>query len=95
MKKHNSIIFRDRAQLNPPVQGFPLLGGRYTVPGIAVVPPLNLTCYGKDYNEIGLAFDLSQKADNSTTYTKTEVDDIMKAKQNTLTFIDPMTLGCL
>ena len=36
---------------------------------------------------------LSQKADKSTTYTKTEVDDIMKAKQNTLSFIDAMNEG--
>ena len=39
----NSIIFRNPAQLNPPVQGFPLLGGGNIVPGLAVVSPFNLT----------------------------------------------------
>ena len=53
--------------------------------------------YGNDYIEIGLAVDLSQNKDTSATYTKTEVNDMMEAtdtalaaKQNTLTFIDPM-----
>ena len=49
--------------------------------------------YGNDYIEIGLAVDLRQKADKSKTYTKTEINALMKAKQNTLTFIDPMNLG--
>ena len=40
-KQQNSIRFRDPAQLNPPVQGFPLFGGGIIVPGIVVVPPLN------------------------------------------------------
>ncbi|MFM7979969.1 MAG: hypothetical protein ACKPKO_11705, partial [Candidatus Fonsibacter sp.] len=39
--KQNALIFRDPTQLNPPVQGFPLLGGGNIVPGIAVVPPLS------------------------------------------------------
>ena len=33
------------------------------------------------------------KTDRSKTYTKTEVSDIMQAKQNTLTFIYTMNLG--
>ena len=41
MEQHNSLMFRDSAQLNPPVQGFPLFGGANIVPGIAVVPPLD------------------------------------------------------
>ena len=49
--------------------------------------------YGNDYIEIGLAVDLRQKADKSKTYTQTEINALMKAKQNTLTFIDPMNLG--
>ena len=49
--------------------------------------------YGRDYVEIGLAVDLRQKADKSKTYTKNEINALMKAKQNTLTFIDPMNLG--
>ena len=49
--------------------------------------------YGNDYIEIGLAVDLRQKADKSKTYTKNEINALMKAKQNTLTFIDPMNLG--
>ena len=73
----------------------PLLGGGNIVPGIAIVPPLNLTYYGNGYIEIGLAYGLSQKADKSTTSTKTEVDDIMKAKQDTLTVIYPMNLVAL
>ena len=40
MEKQDSLIFRDPAQLNPPVQGFPLFGGANIVPGKAVVPPL-------------------------------------------------------
>ncbi|MFM7987612.1 MAG: hypothetical protein ACKPKO_50685, partial [Candidatus Fonsibacter sp.] len=58
--KQNALIFRDPTQLNPPVQGFPLLGGSNIVPGISVVPPLSLTYYGNDYIEIDV--DLSQKA---------------------------------
>ncbi|MFM7979568.1 MAG: hypothetical protein ACKPKO_09655, partial [Candidatus Fonsibacter sp.] len=46
--KQNTLIFRDPTQLNPPVQGFPLLGGGNIVPGISVVPPLSLTYYGND-----------------------------------------------
>ena len=69
-RTQNSLIFRNPAQLNPPVQGFPLLGGGNIVPGVAVVATLNLTYYGNDYIEIGLAVDLSLKADKSTTYTK-------------------------
>ena len=49
--------------------------------------------YGNDSIEIGLAVDLRQKADKSTTYTQTEINAIMKAKQNTVTFIDPMNVG--
>ncbi|MFM7978404.1 MAG: hypothetical protein ACKPKO_03730, partial [Candidatus Fonsibacter sp.] len=77
--KQNALIFRDPTQFNPLVQGFPLLGGGNIVPGIAVVPPLSLTYYGNDYIEIGV--DLSQKADKSTTYTKSEVDSIASTKQ--------------
>ena len=40
-----------------------------------------------------MAVYLSLKADRSKTYTKTEVDDIMQAKQNTLSVIYPMNLG--
>ena len=40
-EKQNSLIFRVPAQLRPPAQGFPFLGGGNIVPGIAVVPPLN------------------------------------------------------
>ena len=67
---------------------------------------MTLTYYGNDYIEIGLAVDLHQKANTSTTYTKTEVDGLLvpkasttyvdnalAAKQSTLTFIDPMHLG--
>ena len=39
--KQNALIFRDPTQLNPLVQGFPLLGGGNIVPGIAVAPQLN------------------------------------------------------
>ena len=60
--KQNALIFRDPTQLNPLVQGFPLLGGGNIVPGIAVAPPLNLTYYGNDYIEIGLVVYLSQKS---------------------------------
>ena len=81
--KQNALIFRDPTQLNPLVQGFPLLGGGNIVPGIAVVPPLSLTYYGNDYIEIGV--DLSQKADKSTTCTKSEVDSIASTKQATIT----------
>ena len=49
--------------------------------------------YGRDYIEIGLADDLRQKADKSKSYTKNEINALMKAKQNTLTLIDPMNLG--
>ena len=49
--------------------------------------------YGRDYIEIGLADDLRQKADKSKTYTKNKINALMKAKQNTLTLIDPMNLG--
>ena len=55
--------------------GFPLLHAGNIVPGIAVVPPLNMTYYGNDYIEIGLSVDLSLKADKATTYTKTETDN--------------------
>ena len=48
---------------------------------------------GRDYIEIGLAVDLRQKADKSETYTKTEINALMNAKQNTLTVIDPIDLG--
>ncbi|MFM7988535.1 MAG: hypothetical protein ACKPKO_55400, partial [Candidatus Fonsibacter sp.] len=81
--KQNALIFRDPTQLNPLVQGFPLLGGGNIVPGISVVPPLSLTYYGYDYIEIDV--DLSQKADKSTTYTKSEVDSIASTKQATIT----------
>ena len=60
---------------------------------------MNLTCYGNDDIEIGLAVDLSQNEDTSTIYTETKVNDMteakdtaLAAKQNTLTFIDPMHL---
>ena len=93
MEQQYSLMFRDPAQLNPPVQGFPLFGGGKIVPGIAIVPPLNWICYGNNFIEIGLAVYLSLKADRSKTYTKTEVDDVMQAKQSTLSFIYPMNLG--
>ncbi|MFM7988866.1 MAG: hypothetical protein ACKPKO_57095, partial [Candidatus Fonsibacter sp.] len=81
--KQNVLIFRDTTQLNPIVQGFPLLGGGNIVPGISVVPPLSLTNYGKDYIDIGV--DLSLKADKSTTYTKSEVETIASTRQATIT----------
>ncbi|MFM7986413.1 MAG: hypothetical protein ACKPKO_44585, partial [Candidatus Fonsibacter sp.] len=81
--KQNALIFRDPTQLNPLVQGVPLLGGGMIVPGIAVVRPLSVTYYGNDYIEIGV--DLSQKADKSTTYTESEVDYIASNKQATIT----------
>ena len=90
--KQNSLIFRNPAQLHPPVQGFPLLGGGIIVPAIACVSPLNWTYYGSDYIVIGLAVDLSQKEDTSTTYTKTEVNTALAATQKTQTVIDPMNL---
>ena len=40
--QHNSVIFRDPAQINPPVQYLSLLGGGNICSGVAVVPPLNL-----------------------------------------------------
>ncbi|MFM7977708.1 MAG: hypothetical protein ACKPKO_00190, partial [Candidatus Fonsibacter sp.] len=49
----------------------------------SVVPPLPLTYYGNDYIEIGV--DLSQKADKSTTDTKSDVDYIPSTKQATIT----------
>ena len=58
MQKRNSFIFRGPAQLNSPVPGFPLLGGGNIVPGVAIVPPLNVNYYGNDYIELGLAVDL-------------------------------------
>ena len=70
-KKQQTLIFKDPTQLSPPVQGFPLLGGGNIILGIAVVPPLTLTCYGNI--EIGLAVVLNQKANTATTDTKTEV----------------------
>ena len=42
-----------------------------------------------------MTVDLSQKADTSTTYTKTEFKTALAAKQKTLTFIDPMNLELL
>jgi hypothetical protein len=106
--KQASLSFKDPTQLSPPVQGFPLLGGGSIIPGIAVVPPLTLTYDGNDYIEIGLAVDLNQKANTSTTYTKTEVDGLLvteastsyvdtalTAKQNTLNVVDTMNLGTL
>ena len=36
---------------------------------------------------------IAGKTGKSTTYTKTEVDTTLTAKQNTLTFIDPIHLG--
>ena len=67
---------------------------------------MTLTYYGDDYTEIGLAVELNQKANTATRYTKTEVDGLLvtkacmsyvdtavTAKQNTLTFVDPMNLG--
>ena len=106
--KQQTLIFKDPTQLSPPVQGFPLLGGGNIIIGIAVVPPLTLTYYGNDYIEFRLAVDLNQKANTATTYTKTEVDgwlvpkasttyvnNALAAKQNTLTFVDPMNLGTL
>ncbi len=85
--KQNTLILRDPTQLNPLVQGFPLLGGGNIVPGISVVPPLVLTYYGNDYIEIDI--DLSQKADKSTTYTKSEVDSTASTKQATITSATP------
>jgi hypothetical protein len=104
--KQQTLIFKDPTQLSPPVQGFPLLGDGNIVPGIVVVPPMTLTYYGNDYIEIGTVVDLNQKANTATTYAKTEVDGLLvtkasttyvdeaiAAKQNTLTFVDPMNLG--
>ena len=54
---------------------------------------IKLFDYGIDFIEIGLAVLLTQRADRPKTYTKTEVDDIMQAKQNTLSVIYPMNLG--
>ena len=68
--QHNSVIFRDPAQINPPVQYLSLLGGGNICSGVAVVPPLNFIYYGDDSIEMGLAVDLRQKADKSTTYKK-------------------------
>ncbi|MFM7989164.1 MAG: hypothetical protein ACKPKO_58605, partial [Candidatus Fonsibacter sp.] len=85
--KQNALIFRDPTQLNPPSQGLPLLGGGNIVPGIAVVPPLSLTYYGNDYIEIGLGVDISLKADKSTTYTKSEVDELLTNKAS-ITYVD-------
>ncbi|MFM7978278.1 MAG: hypothetical protein ACKPKO_03095, partial [Candidatus Fonsibacter sp.] len=70
----------DPTQLNPLVQGFPCLGCGNMVPGIAVVAPLSLTYYCNDYIAIGLEVDLTQKADKSTTYTKSEVDGLLTGK---------------
>ena len=61
MEKQNSLLFRDPAQLNPPVQGFSLFGRGNIVPGIICVPPFNCIYYGNDYFEFGLAICLSQK----------------------------------
>jgi hypothetical protein len=43
--KQNTLIFKDPTQLDPLV---PLLRAGTIVPGIAVVPPLNITYYGND-----------------------------------------------
>ena len=59
--RQNTLICRDHTQLNPLVQGFPLLGGANIVPSISGVPPLTFTYKGNAYIEIGLAVDLSQK----------------------------------
>ncbi|MFM7979484.1 MAG: hypothetical protein ACKPKO_09230, partial [Candidatus Fonsibacter sp.] len=81
--KQNTLIFRAPTQLNPLVQGFPLLGGGNIVPGISAVPPLRLTYYGNDYIEIDIG--LSQKAVKSTTYTKSEVETIASTRQAIIT----------
>ena len=106
--KQQTLIFKDPTQLSPLVQGFPLLHAGNIVPGLAVVSPMTLTYYGNDYIGIGLAVDLNQKANTSTTYTKTEVDELLvtkastsyvdtalTAKQNTLNVVDTMNLGTL
>ncbi|MFM7988582.1 MAG: hypothetical protein ACKPKO_55645, partial [Candidatus Fonsibacter sp.] len=85
--KQNTLTFRDPTQLNPPVQGFPLLGGGNIVPCISFVPPLSLTYNGNDYIEIGLDVDLSLKADKSTTYTKSEADGLLTNKAS-ITYVD-------
>ena len=92
--KQNALIFRDPTQLDPPVQGFPLLGGGNIIPGIAVVPPMTLTYYGNDYIEIGLAVDLNQKANTATTYTKSEVDGLLSTKAST-SYVDSSVASLL
>ena len=92
--KQNTLIFRDPTQLDPPVQGFPLLGGGNIIPGIAVVPPMTLTYYGNDYIEIGLAVDLNQKANTATTYTKSEVDGLLSTKAST-SYVDSSVASVL
>ena len=62
--KPNFPIFRNPAPLNPPVQGFPLLGGGNMFPGIAIAPPLTLTKYGTAHMKNCLAIYIAQKAGN-------------------------------
>ena len=92
--KQNALIFRDPTQLDPPVQGFPLLGGGNIIPGIAVGPSMTLTYYGNDYIEIGLAVDLNQKANTATTYTKSEVDGLLSTKAST-SYVDSSVASLL
>ena len=92
--KQNALIFRDPTQLDPPVQGFPLLSGGNIIPGIAVGPQMTLTYYGNDYIEIGLAIDLNQKANTATTYTKSEVDGMLSTKAST-SYVDASVASLL
>ena len=78
-----TLLFKDPTQLSPPVKGFPLLHASNIVPGLVVVSPLTLTYHGNDYIEIGLAVDLRQKANTATTYTTTEVDNMIATKAST------------
>ena len=80
--KQSTLIVKDPTQVEPLVLGFPLLRAANIVPGIAVVPPLNITYYGNDYIEIRLSVDLALKADKATTYTITQVDTALELKAN-------------
>jgi len=61
-------------------------GGSF-VPGIAVVPPLNLTFYGNCYMETCLPVDILLKASTFTTCTKTCFDVLLTNKATT-TYVD-------
>ena len=80
--KQNTLIFKDPTQLDPLVLGVPRVRAGNIVPGIAVVPPLNITYYVNDYIDIVLSVDLALKADKATTYTITQVDTSLALKGN-------------